>query len=191
LRYINQDEFKSARAEDFATEMQKLHDKFREQLQNNNQKFKNRVDQKRREVQFEVGDEVLAHLIKERFPRGRYNNLKMKNIGPCRILRKFITNAYEIEFPDNVGISPIFNVVDMYPYRRDEAGESNGQKEVQWEEQLPTTEKPHMEKIIEQRDGKKTRKKKYPEYLVKWKDHPMEYASWVTEPDILKHGKTM
>jgi hypothetical protein len=48
-----------------------------------------------------------------------------------------------------------------------------------------------MEKIIEQRDGKKTRRKTYPEYLVKWKDHPMEYASWVTEPDILKHGKTV
>jgi hypothetical protein len=29
------------------------------------------------------------------------------------------------------------------------------------------------------------------EYLVKWKDHPMEDSSWVTKPDILKHGKTM
>jgi hypothetical protein len=56
---------------------------------------------------------------------------------------------------------------------------------------LPTVEKPQMEKIIEQRDGKKTRRKTYPEYLVKWKDNPMEYASWVTEPDILKHGKTV
>jgi hypothetical protein len=46
-----------------------------------------------------------------------------------------------------------------------------------------------MEKIIEQRDGKKTRRKTYLEYLVKWKYHPMEDASWVTEPDILKHGK--
>jgi hypothetical protein len=74
-------------------------------LQNNSQKYKNIVDQKRREVQFEVGDEVLAHLRKERFPRGTYNKLKMKNIGPCRILRKFAANAYKIEFPDNVGIS--------------------------------------------------------------------------------------
>jgi hypothetical protein len=48
-----------------------------------------------------------------------------------------------------------------------------------------------MEKIIEQRDGKKTRRKTYPEYLIKWKKHPMEDASWVTEPDILKHGKTV
>jgi hypothetical protein len=46
-----------------------------------------------------------------------------------------------------------------------------------------------MEKIIEQRDGKKTRRNTYPEYLVKWKDHPVEDAGWVTEPHILKHVK--
>jgi hypothetical protein len=59
------------------------------------------------------------------------------------------------------------------------------------EQQFPTAEKPQMEKIIEYRDGKKTRRKTYPEYLVKWKDHPMEYVSWVTKPDILKLGKTV
>jgi hypothetical protein len=132
-----------------------------------------------REFQFEVGDQVLAHLRKERFPRGTYNNLKMNKIRPCNILRKFAGNAYEIELPDNVGISLIFNVVDLYLYRRDDAGESYNQ-EVQWEEQLPTIEKPHMEKIIEQRDGNKTKRKTYPKYLVKWKDHLMEDASWVT-----------
>ena len=66
----------------------------------------------------------------------------MKNIGPCRIIKKFAANAYEIEFPDNVWISPIFNVANLYPYRRDEAGDSNDQKEVQWEEQFPIEEKP-------------------------------------------------
>jgi hypothetical protein len=64
LRDLNQNEFRSARAEDFATEMQKLHEKVREQLQDSSQKYKSRVDQKRREVQFKVGDEVLAHLRK-------------------------------------------------------------------------------------------------------------------------------
>jgi hypothetical protein len=105
--------------------------------------------------------------------------------------QKIVANAYDIEFPDNVGISSIFNVEDQYPYRRGEEGESGDQKEVQWEEKLPTTEKAQMEKIIEHRDGKKTRRKTYHEYLVKWKDHPMEDASWVTEPNILKHGKTV
>ena len=56
---------------------------------------------------------------------------------------------------------------------------------------MPTVEKPHMEKNLEQRVGKKTRRKMYVEYLVKWKDHPVEYSSWVIEPDILKHGKTV
>jgi hypothetical protein len=44
----------------------------------------------------------------------------MKKIGPCRILRKFAANAYEIELPDNVGKPLIFNVAVLYPYRRDE-----------------------------------------------------------------------
>jgi hypothetical protein len=65
-----------------------------------------------------VGDEFLAHLRKERFPRVTYNKLKMKKIGPCKILRKFAANSYETELLDNVGISLIFNVVDLYPYRQ-------------------------------------------------------------------------
>jgi hypothetical protein len=44
----------------------------------------------------------------------------MKKIGPCKILRKLDANMYEIELPDDVGISPIFNVSDLYPYRKDD-----------------------------------------------------------------------
>jgi hypothetical protein len=70
-------------------------------------------------VNFEIGDQVLAHMRKEIFPRGKYNKLKMKNIGPCEILRKFVANAYEIELPEDIGISPIFNVADLYCYKMD------------------------------------------------------------------------
>jgi len=41
----------------------------------------------------------------------------MKKIGACKIVRKFSTNAYEIELPEGIGISPIFNVANLYPYK--------------------------------------------------------------------------
>jgi hypothetical protein len=67
-----------------------------------------------------VGDLVLVHLRKEQFPRETYHKLEMKKIGPCKIIRKFEANSYEIKLTDDVGISPIFNVADLYPYREDE-----------------------------------------------------------------------
>jgi hypothetical protein len=83
---------------------------------------------KRREQIFEIGELVLAHLRKERFPKGEYNKLKFKKIGPCKILIKFSNNAYEIELPVGMGISPIFNVAYMYKFHVDEADEANSRQ---------------------------------------------------------------
>jgi hypothetical protein len=55
----------------------------------------------------------------------------MKNIEPCKILRKFDANNYEIELPDGVDISPIFNVSDLYPYRKDDTEGSEDQEKIQ------------------------------------------------------------
>ena len=52
-------------------------------------------------------------------------------------------------------------------------------------------EKPQMESILDKRVSKRTRQKQYFEYLVKWKNHPIEDASWEIEAEIQKHGKTV
>jgi hypothetical protein len=87
-----------------------------------------------------VVDLVLAHLRKEIFPRRTYNKMKIKKIGSCKILRKFEANAYEIELPYDVGISPILNVADRYPYREYEARGEETQKEFQWVKNMPVDE---------------------------------------------------
>jgi hypothetical protein len=53
---------------------------------------------------------------------------------------------------------------------------------------MAIADKPQMERILEKRVRKKTRRKEYYEYLVKWKIHPMEDASWDIEAEIQKHG---
>jgi hypothetical protein len=67
--------------------------------------------------------------------------LNLKNIGPCKILRKFSSNSYAIELREDIIISPIFNVEYLYPYKMDVKGEEYDQDEVQWMQQIPTAKK--------------------------------------------------
>jgi hypothetical protein len=67
----------------------------------------------------------------------------------------------------------------------------NEQPEVQWRKQMPVAEKPQMEYILDKRLSRKTRRRQYFEYLVKWKGHPVEDASWENEAEIQKHGQTV
>jgi hypothetical protein len=56
---------------------------------------------------------------------------------------------------------------------------------------MHVAENPQMERIIDQIISNKTRRKKYFEYLIKWKGHPIEDSSWESEVEILKHGQTV
>jgi hypothetical protein len=150
LRDSEQIATRSASAKDFAEAMKELHNQVKESLQSSSQEYKHRADQHRRQLQFEVGDLILAHLIKERFPIGPYNKLKMKKIRPCKVLKKFGANAYDIELPDGIRISLIFNILDLYPYKDEELEGGNEQPEVQWTKQMPSCRKVT--------DGKHTRK---------------------------------
>ena len=76
-------------------------------MQESSNKYKQRVDLKRRDKQFQVGDLVMVHLMKEIFPTKTYNKLKMKRIGPCKIVRNFLAKGLEYH--------QFFNVANLYP----------------------------------------------------------------------------
>ena len=97
--------------------MKSLHEEVKLRLEKSNQKYKENVNNSRRHHFFEVGDEMMVHLKKGRFPIGTYNKMKMKKFFLCRILRNFDSvNAYEVELPDDMDVSPIFNYIDFYEY---------------------------------------------------------------------------
>ena len=73
LRNLGKAEMRSAEGEEFASEIQAIHEQVKKQLQDSSIKYKNRADLSKREVNFEVGDLVLAHLRKEIFPKRQYN----------------------------------------------------------------------------------------------------------------------
>jgi hypothetical protein len=79
----------------------------------------------------------------------------------------------------------------LYPYKAKEAGIGNEQPVIQWTKQMPVADKSQMERILDKRVSKKTRRKKYFEYLVKWKGHPVEDAIWESEAEIQKNGQTV
>ena len=76
------------KASDFVTGLQDVHRAVFENLTNANSKYKQKADQKRRHLEFDVGDFVWEVLTKDHFPAGEYNKLSAKKIGPLEVLEK-------------------------------------------------------------------------------------------------------
>ncbi|XP_010242694.1 PREDICTED: uncharacterized protein LOC104586982 [Nelumbo nucifera] len=113
-----------------------------------------------------------------RFLEGFYKKLHSKSAGPYKITKKISSNAYVLELPSKMGISPIFNVEDLSAYY----GHSDCPMVPLPKLPLvpPTNELEDIldEKLISTASGD------YQKFLVKWKNLPLSECSWITAEDL-------
>lgn len=134
---------------------------------------------------------MLAYLRKERLLKGHPINLIMKKIGPLKVVHKYGQNAYEVEFPPTLGISPIFNVCDLYAYKGEKPTnpiDMLSPVHEDWVKDFPPSQLVELESILDTKIVKKKRKGVYKHYLLKWKGLLDSYAMWMLGVDILQHG---
>ncbi|KAL3645775.1 hypothetical protein CASFOL_010955 [Castilleja foliolosa] len=108
-------------AEDHASRIQELHEQVSKRVIQQNERYKRAPDMHRNNRVFQVGDLVLIHLQKERFPAGRFKKLNPPVDGPFRIVERINNNAYKVDLPGKYNVSATFNVADLSPYLSDDA----------------------------------------------------------------------
>ena len=86
-------------------------------------------------------------------------------------------------------------MADLFPYNAQAEDDSAVQPEhdtqlesSSWKKQLPSAQTHEIEGILSTQVAKKTRRKEYRRYLVKWRDRPIEDSSWLNAAQIQKVG---
>ena len=159
----------SDEGETFANHIRRIHEEVKTALKASNATYSFAPNQHRRVQEFEEGDQVLVHLRRERFPKGTYHKLKSKKFGPCKVLKKFSSNAYVIELPPELQISPVFNVSDLYLFDGCDGLASSIDAQVQ---QLPIAKADVIEDVLDVKEARSRRGNSYRKFLVKWLGKP-------------------
>ena len=100
----------------FVHSLQDVHTIVHENLAISNSKYKQIADQKRRHLEFYVGDFVVAVLTKNRFSTGDYDKLSAKKVGLVEIVEKINPNAYRLKLSSHLRTVDVFNVKHLIPY---------------------------------------------------------------------------
>ena len=112
--------------------------------------------------------------------------LQPRFFGPYRVNKKVGVVAYELDLPQDSKIHNVFHVSSLK--------RAIGKHIVPIEELPPLDEEGQLvliqEEVLEVRE-KKLRKRSIEEYLVKWKNLPIEDATWESEQVLQETGSEL
>ncbi|XP_033139473.1 uncharacterized protein LOC117131451, partial [Brassica rapa] len=80
--------------------VQQIHEQAKRNLEEKTKQYAKQANKGRREMIFEVGDQVWVHLRKERFPKERKSKLMPRIDGPFEVTKRINDNAYKLDLQD-------------------------------------------------------------------------------------------
>lgn len=153
-------------------------------------RMKQQADQHRSERSFEVGDWVFLRLqpykqmsLKQ---AKKDNKLSPKYYGPYKVLQKIGTMAYKLELPSSSCIHPVFHVSCLKKVIGDKLPVQTILPELDEEGKIIL----EPEEIIDTKI-RQLRNRSISEYLIKWKNLPVEDSTWEDVSFIEKHPKLL
>ncbi|GJU75641.1 putative nucleotidyltransferase, ribonuclease H [Tanacetum coccineum] len=148
-------------------------------------KIKKWADEKKRRVEFEVGDQVMVKLLPQQFKSLRkvHKGLIRRYEGPFLVIGRVGKVSYRVQLPPKLKIHPVFHVSFLKPYHGDKEDRGRGVSK-RAPTAVVTSYDREVEGILLDRTISRRGVPSYKEYLIKWRDLPNSEASWEAE-DLL------
>ena len=144
------------------------------------------ADKKRRPLELRVGDQVLIKLRpgQIRFRGRKDQRLVRKYEGPVEVLKKVGNTSYKVALPTWMKIHPVIHVSNLKPYYQD-PDDMQRNAIARPAINLSQKESKEVEEFLAERVrmGRRPTRRIH-EYLVKWKNLPVEETSWERVEDL-------
>lgn len=151
------------------------------------------TNQRRRDVQYKMGDKVLLSTSDLRLKMKVTPKLTARYIGPFTIVKVLSKLNYELDLPSSMSIHRVFHVSKLRSYNESEQFNVD---------RTPDIIRPPPELVDDQNEYeveaiRKVQKKKwtdgrmYNQYLVKWKGYPEYENTWEWEETLATNAKKL